>query len=61
MQVYDQETNFCIAICTNSSDAEQIASALNLVPRFREIIREMRIDKERFMRLYGPPERYEGS
>jgi len=61
VQVYDLETKHCIAVCANSLDAELIVSALNSVPGLRDLIREMRKDSERFMRLYGPPERYEGS
>lgn len=61
VQVYDLETKRCIAVCANSSDAELVVSALNSVPGLRDLIREMQSDRERYMRLYGPPERYEGS
>ena len=61
VQVYDLETKHCIAVCANSSDAELIVSALNSVPGLRDLLSEMRSDRERYKRLYGPPERYEGS
>lgn len=59
-QVYDLE-GCSIAYCETLRDAELIVSALNSVPGLRNLVNEMRGDRERFMRLYGPPERYEGS
>lgn len=61
VRVYDLQTKCDIAVCANSANAEQIVSALNLVPGLRDLVQELQSDRDRYKRLYGPPERYEGS
>ena len=59
--VYDLEKKRSVAIGANLQDAEQIVSALNSVSGLRDLVQELQSDRERYKRLYGPPERYEGS
>ena len=60
-QVYDTEKSRSVALCYSREDAELIVTEMNSVPGLRELIRELQSDRERYKRLYGPPERYEGS
>jgi hypothetical protein len=59
--VYDLEKKRSVAIGANLQDAEQIVSALNSVIGLRDLVQELQSDRDRYKRLYGPPERYEGS
>lgn len=61
VQVYDRGTKRHIAVCSNSSDAELVVSALNSAPGLRDLVKEMQQDRDRYLESYGPPQRYEGS
>jgi len=60
-QVYDTENSCSIALCYSREDAELIVTEMNSVPGLRDLLQEWKSDHERYKRLYGPPERYEGS
>lgn len=60
-QVYDTEKSCSVALCHSREDAELIVTEMNSVLGLRDLLQERKSDHERYKRLYGPPERYEGS